>query len=89
LSSAFGRRGGVETRASNSVFPHWCDIRHVPQASRLRRGIQALCLSTKVVLRRGLQALHLNIGRMLGRRLRALRFGITRVTLISLVSEAW
>ena len=98
----FGRRGGVE-REPPTVFLCWRGIRRVPRASRLRRGLQAVCLSTEVVLRcgiwalhlgiavvlrRGLRALCLGIGGMLGRRLWALHLGISQVALISLTSKA-
>jgi len=83
-SSAFGCCGGVKTRASNSVFSHCRDIRRVPQASRLRCGLQTLCLSTEVVLRCGLRTLRLGIRGMLGNRIQIPRLGIARVALISL-----
>ena len=55
----------------------------------MRRGLQALRLSTEVVLRRELLFLRLNITVVLRREFRALRFGSARVALISLASEAW
>jgi len=85
----FGSRGGIETRASDFVFPHWRGFRRALWASRLRRGLQALCLSTEVVLRRGLWALLLDITVVLRRGLWALRFAFAQVALISLPSEAW
>ena len=56
---------------------------------KLWRGLQALCLSTEVVLRRGLWTLRLSITMVLRRGLRALHFAFERVALISLGSETW
>jgi len=73
----------------SSVFSHWGNVGHEFWASRLRRGLQVVCLSTEVVLRRWLWALRLGIVMVLRRGLRALRLDFARVALISLASEAW
>jgi len=66
----------LELYVWNEGFKLWCEL-------------QALCLSTEVVLRRGLWALRLGIAMVLRRGLRGLRFAFVRVTLISLASETW
>ena len=78
----------VLKREPQTLFSQWRDIRRVPRVSRLRHGLQALCLSTEVVLRRGRRALRLGIAAMLRRGLRPLRLGFARVVLISRASEA-
>ena len=72
--------------------PRWLlkrKLQTLYRASRVRRGLQALCLSTKVVLRRGLLFLRLGIAVVLRRGLRALRLGSARVASIILASETW
>ena len=44
----------TETQGFNSTFSHQGDAERGLRASRLRCGLQAVCLSTEVVLRRGL-----------------------------------
>ena len=65
------------------------ELQTLYRTSRVRRELQALCLSTEVVLRRRIFFLRLGIAVVLRRELRALRLGSARVALISLASEAW
>jgi len=92
LSSDFSRwgnagRGTWAPRLGAAVvLKH--ELQTLCRASHLRRGLQALCLSTEVVLRRGPWALRLGIAVVLRRRLRTLCLGFAWVALISFASEA-
>ena len=93
LSSTFsrwdnaGRRSWTSRLGAAVVLK--CELQTLCWASHLRRGLQALCLSTEVVLRRGLLFLCLGIVVMLRCGLRVLRLGSASVASISLKPEAW
>ena len=65
------------------------ELQTLYRASRVRRGLQSLCLSTEVVLRCEFWFLCLGIAVVSRYGLRALRLGSARVALISLASKAW
>jgi len=91
LSSAFGRRSGIETQASSSAETgasnpaSWlcgdaeprASTLHLGFAMTLRHELQALHLGFTMTLRRKLRALHLDIMTMLRRRFWASRLDIT------------
>ena len=67
----------------SSAFSRWGNAGRGSRASRLRRGLQAVCLSTEVVLRRRPWALRLGIAVVLRHGLRAPRLNFTWVALLA------